>query len=91
MFGSRKQKTVHKGRLCLPPPPPRKLQERERFKKNVKPLLLKAKPIYSPEPQRAGTQEREVGDGEKSPEQRRQAVSIEASEQGIQMSYQMEG
>lgn len=67
MFGSRKPKTVHKGRLCLPLLLPGNSRKESALRKNVKPLLLKAKPIYSPEPQRAGTEEREV-EMERSPQ-----------------------
>lgn len=67
MFGSRKPKTVHKGHLCLPLLLPGNSRKESALRRNVKPLLLKAKPIYSPEPQRAGTEEREV-ERERSPQ-----------------------
>lgn len=67
MFGSRKPKTVHKGHLCLPLLLPKNSRQESALRKSVKPLQLKAKPIYSPEPQRAGTEEREV-ERERSPQ-----------------------
>lgn len=87
-----KPKTVHKGRLLPPALLPGNSRKESAFKKNVKPLLLKAKPIYSPEPQRAGTEEREV-EMERSPQSSagRQFPLRRQVNRASRMSHQMEG